>query len=152
MTRTVVSELEATGVPHGHLHVVASVAEDLVDLPEATVWQKTELARGIWLGIALGGFAGLLGGFLAIAFPPAGMVTGGTALITMTLAGAAVGALASALMASHEHNHDLDGFREAIERGEVLLLVDVPKKQVGRIKSLVLAHHPEAKIGVVRPG
>jgi hypothetical protein len=151
LTRAVVSELEAAGVPHNHLHVIASVARELEDLPEATVWQKTELAHGIELGVGLGGTAGLLGGVLAVAFPPTGLVLGGGALVAMALAGAGVGGLVSALMSSHDHNHDLDGYQDAIERGEILLLVDVPKKQVDHVKATILEHHPEAKIGVARP-
>lgn len=151
LTSEVVSELEAAGVPHGHLHVIASITQDLEELPEATVWQKTEMARGIELGIGLGGTAGLLGGVLAVAFPPAGLVLGGGAVVATALAGAGIGGVVSALMSSHAHNADLDTYQEAIARGEILLLVDIPKKQVDAITSLVMTHHPEAKIGVARP-
>jgi hypothetical protein len=152
VTRAIVSQLEAAGVPHRHLHVIASLTQDLEELPEATVWQKTEMAHGIELGIGLGGTAGLLGGALAVAFPPAGLILGGGALAATALAGAGIGGVVSALMSSHHHNANLDGYRDAIERGEILLLVDIPKKQVDGISSLVLKHHPEAKVGVARPG
>ena len=55
-------------------------------------------------------------------------------------------------MASHDHNHSLDSFQQAIEQGEILLLVDVPKSRVDEIKSLILQHHPEASIGIAKPG
>jgi hypothetical protein len=150
-TRTVVSELEDAGIPHSHLHAVASITQDLEDLPEAGVWQKTEMAHGLELGVGLGGMAGLLGGVLAVAFPPAGLILGGGALIATTVAGAGVGGVVSALMASHDHNHSLDSFQRAIERGEILLLVDVPKNRVDEIKALILQHHPEASIGIAKP-
>jgi hypothetical protein len=144
----IVKELEATGVPERHLHVIASIQQALDDLPEAGVLQKTELLHGIEVGAGLGGTAGILGGLLAMTFPPAGLVLGGGALLAGAAAGAGFGAVVTALLSSHEHNHDLDSFQRAIEQGQVLLMVDVPKKEVDATKALILEHHPEAKIGV----
>jgi len=78
----VVAELENAGVPERHLHAIASMAVSLDGLPEAGIIQKSELTHGVEKGIALGGVAGLLGGMLAMAFPPAGLVLGGGALFT----------------------------------------------------------------------
>jgi hypothetical protein len=83
-------------------------------------------------------------------FPPAGIVLGGGALLAGAAAGAGFGAVVSALMSSHEHNHDLTAFQDAIERGEILLMVDIPKGDVDKTKELILTHHPEAKIGVAK--
>jgi hypothetical protein len=149
--KTVVAELREAGVPEDHMHVVASIAQPVEGLPEATVWEKTELAHGIELGVGLGGAAGLLGGLLAVAFPPAGLVLGGGAVLASTAAGAGVGGVVTALLGSHEHNHDLDAFAEAIAAGRLLLMVDVPRGKVDRMQGLILKHHPEAEIGVARP-
>ena len=43
------------------------------DLPEATLWQKTDAVHGACLGVAIGGVAGALGGVLAVLFPPGGL-------------------------------------------------------------------------------
>ena len=75
---------------------------------------------------------------------------GGGALLAGAAAGAGFGAVITALLSSHEHNHDLDSFQRAIERGEVLLMVDINKKQVDDTKRMILEHHPEAKIGEVK--
>jgi hypothetical protein len=149
--KAVVGELESAGVPEHHLHVVASVAHDLGGLPEASVWQKTELAHGIEWGVGLGGVAGLIGGVLAVTFPPAGLVLGGGALLAGTAAGAGVGGAVSALLASHQHNHDLDYFRREIGAGKLLLMVDVPRGDVDATREMILKHHPEADIGVLKP-
>jgi len=150
-TQALVSELEQSGIAHNHLHAIASITQEIEDLPEATVWQKTELAHGIELGVGLGGMAGLLGGLLAVTFPPAGLVLGGSALVGTALAGAGVGGVVSALMSSHDHNHSLDQFQDAIESGQILLLVDVPRARVDEIRELILEHHPEAVIGIAKP-
>ncbi|EGV50585.1 hypothetical protein [Candidatus Endoriftia persephone] len=148
--RQVVAELEDEGVPEHHLHAIASLDQSLDGLPEAGVLQKTELAHGLEWGAGLGGVAGMLGGLLAVSFPPAGLVLGGGALLVGAAAGAGFGAVVSALLSSHEHNHDLDAFQRAIEAGEILLMVDIPRQRVDKIRELILNHHPEAHIGVAK--
>lgn len=149
--KRVVEELEASGIPDHHLHVVASLTQNLEGLPEASVWQKTELAHGIEWGISLGGVAGFLGGVLAVAFPPTGLVLGGGALVAGAAAGAGLGGMISAILGSHEHNHSLDHFRWEISSGRLLLMADVPRRQVDEIRGLILRHYPEAEIGVMTP-
>lgn len=147
--RLVVEEMEGTDIPASHLHVIAGLTHELKDLPAASVWQRTELAHGIEWGVGLGGVAGLLGGLLVVAFPPAGVVLGGGALLAGTAAGAGFGALVTALLGSQEHSHKLDAFQRALAGGQILLMVDVPRKREGEVKSTILKHHPEAEIGSV---
>ncbi len=146
---SVTRELEDRGVPDSHIHVLGSLEHDLKDLPEATVWETTELAHGIRFGLGLGGAAGLLGGLLAVTFPPAGLALGGGALLASTAAGAGLGVLVSALLGSQEHNHDLDAFQRAIDEGQLLMMVDVPRREEETIRSLVRSQHPEVLIGAV---
>jgi hypothetical protein len=147
--RLLVEELEAADIPPGHLHAIASLTHDLKDLPAASVWQRTEVAHGIEWGIGLGGVAGLLGGLLAVTFPPTGIVLGGGALLAGTAAGAGFGALVTALLGSQEHNHNLDSFQRALAAGQILLMVDVPRRREAEVKAAILKHHPEAQIGFV---
>jgi hypothetical protein len=150
--KKVVVELKNAGIPERHLHVIASLAVPLGDLPEATLLQKSELKHGIEKGIALGGGAGLLGGMLVVAFPPAGLVVGGAALLAAVTAGSAgFGALAMALISKDIHSKKLAAFEKDIAQGHVLLLVDVPKNDVEQWKKLITEHHPEAEIGVTAP-
>lgn len=147
--KKVVTELKNAGIPERHLHVVANLAIPLDDLPEATLLQKTELTHGIEKGIALGGVAGLLGGMMVVTFPLTGLVLGGAAMLTaVTVGGAGFGALAMGLISKDIHSNKLAAFEKDIERGQILLIVDVPKKAVEQWKKLILEHHPEAEIGV----
>jgi len=147
--KKVVAELEKAGIPEQHLHVVASLAIPLEELPEANLLQKTELTHGIEKGVALGGVAGLLGGLLVVAFPVTGLALGGAALLTaVTAGGAGFGALAMGLISKDIHSTKLAAFERDIERGHILLMVDVPKQEVEHWKKLVIEHHPEAEIGV----
>ncbi len=149
--KAVVDDLKENGIAGNHLHVVASLARDIDELPVATVWQKTELAHGIEWGVGLGGVAGLLGGVLAISFPPAGLVLGGGAIMAGVAAGAGFGAVVSAMLGVNEHSHELDHYQKAISRGSLLLMADVPRGRVDELGQLILKHHPEADIGVHEP-
>ena len=151
LTETIVKELENFGVPHRHLHAVASIDQSLEELPEANIWQRTELAHGLEWGTGIGGTAGLLGGLMTVAFPPGGIILGGGALLIGAAAGAGVGAAVMGLIKGHEHNHQLDDFKKEIEEGEILLMVDVAKKEVDEIREIILEHHPEAHIKVSEP-
>jgi hypothetical protein len=147
--KVLVLELQRQGVPEHHLHVVARLDQSLEGLPEAGVWQKTELAHGIEWGVGLGGVAGLIGGLLAVTFPPAGLVLGGGAVLAGSVAGAGVGGVITAMLASHEHNHVLDHFQREISRGKLLLMVDMAHGEIGRVRALIEKQHPQAEIGVL---
>lgn len=148
--RVIVDELKGNGIVASHLHVVASLSEHLDGLPEATAWQKTEIAHGIWIGIVLGGVAGLLASMLALTIPPPGMEIGVSAVLGSTVAGAGFGALASAFMKGHEHNRKLVQFDPEIEAGKLLLMVDVARSEVDATQQIIRKHHPEARIEVLK--
>jgi hypothetical protein len=114
--------------------------------------ETTEVVHGLEWGIIIGGGGGLLGGLLALAVPPPGLNLGHSAVVASTAVGAVFGAIVSALMSTHEHNHKLNSFERAIEQGELVLMVDVPRKRVDATKTLILKHHPEAEIAVAKPG
>jgi len=42
-------------------------------------------------------------------------------------------------------NTRLRRFQPAIDRGEILLMVDVPVRRIKEIRELILRHHPEAQ-------
>jgi hypothetical protein len=144
----VVQELRDGGIPDHHLHAVASAAVPMEGLPQATILEKSEFKYGLETGISVGGAAGLLGGLLAVTFPPAGLALGGGAILAMTLAGAGFGAVVSGLVAKDIPNHELEAFEAGIIRGKVLLLVDVPKSELEKWRAVILEHHPDAEISV----
>ena len=48
-------------------------------------------------------------------------------------------------------NSQLKAFQKAVEQGQLLMLVDVPKTRVEEIDTLVKQHHPEAEIAGTEP-
>lgn len=151
LTEIIVDELLQQGIPYSHMHTVAGIQHSLKGLPEANVWQRTELAHGLEWGTGIGGTAGLLGGLLTVAFPPGGIILGGGALLIGAAAGAGLGAAMLGLMKGHEHNHQLDDYKYEIEHGQILLMIDLPKKDVEKISDNILLHHPAAHIKVSEP-
>ncbi|MET0085852.1 MAG: DUF1269 domain-containing protein [Sedimenticola sp.] len=146
----VFSRLRESGVPERHMHVIAGLGTTIEELPEANVLQKTELLHGIIKGGVVGGAAGLVGGLLVVNFPPAGVIFDNSLLLPLSLAGAFIGAAASSLISSREHNRRLDPYQDALARGEILLLADVPKHEAGDLRQMITDAHPGARIGTHR--
>jgi len=148
LAKTIINELQQQGIARSHLHVVAGIEHSLKDLPKANIWQTTELARGILWGSVMGGLAGFAGSLFTLLFPPGGLELGINALLIWTAVGSGFGAAILGLVKGHEHNHQLDDFKKAIDQGEILLMEDIPKTTVERICSSILQHHPEADIRI----
>lgn len=144
ITKKIVDELLLARIEERHIHVLAKRGTPLEDLPEATFLQKTDFLPALEQGVALGGATGLLAGLVAIALPT-GLVLGGGALFAITLAGAGVGGLMSSMVGSSIGNRRIEQFQEAMEKGEFLLMIDVPRDRVEEIEAIIKKHHPEAE-------
>ncbi|RMD68776.1 MAG: DUF1269 domain-containing protein [Gammaproteobacteria bacterium] len=149
--RKIVEELLLARVEERHIHLIAKEGTPMEDLPEATFLQKTDFVPALERGLAIGGATGLLAGLVAMTFPPAGLVLGGAAVLATTLAGAGVGAWLSSMIGAALPNSRIKQFEEAIEKGEILMMVDVPKDRVHEIEELIKKHHPEAEVEGTEP-
>jgi hypothetical protein len=149
--RATMNELLLARIEVGHVHLLAR--RDMLpdDLPAATVLQKTDVVHGARLGALLGGIAGACAGVLFVMLPPSGAVLPlGTILFT-SLFGAAFGAWASSLAGAALPNSQLRRFHAEIDRGQVLMMVDVPMRRVEEITDLVARRRPEARSGGFEP-
>jgi len=149
--KTVVDELLIKRVDEHHIHVVAQEGTPMGDLPEANLLQKSDFIPAMERGLAVGGITGVLAGIAAVTFPPAGLVLGGGAILGTSLAGAGFGAWISGMIGMDVPNSQIEKFEGAIEKGEVLMMVDIPKTRVEEIEALVQSHHPEADMGGTEP-
>ena len=148
---TVVDELLLKRVDEHHIHVVAKEGTPMGDLPEANLFQKSDFIPAMERGLAVGGITGLLAGIAAISFPPLGVVFGGGAVLGTSLAGAGIGAWMSGMIGMDVPNSQIEKFEAAIEKGEILMMVDVPKERVAEIEALIQQHHPDADMGGTEP-
>jgi len=137
VARKVVDELLLARIAEDHIHVIAT--------------QKSDVIPALERGVAVGGATGIIAGVVAVTFPPAGLVLGGGALLGIALAGTGFGALMSTMIGVSTPNTRHTQFEEAISKGEILMLVDVPKERVENIEEMVKQHHPEADIEGTEP-
>lgn len=140
----IVNELLLERVEERHIQIVAKSGIALGSLPEASVLESSDFYPALEQGIALGGVTGLLGGLVAVALPT-GLVLGGGAVLAITLAGAGVGGLMSSMVGISAQSRRIEDYQAAIDRGELLLMIDVPRERVEEIETIVMKHHPEAE-------
>jgi hypothetical protein len=134
-----------------HIHVIAKEGVELGDLPEASLLQSSDVIPAVERGLAVGGATGILAGVAAVTFPPAGLVLGGGAVLATALVGSGMGAWMASMIGVDVRNSRISQFEEAVEQGEILFLVDVPKARVEEIEEMVKKHHPDADIEGTEP-
>lgn len=131
--RIAVMALKDLGITDTHISLAARPDIELETLPDTYTAETSDFAPGLKRGVALGGTTGLVAGLAAAAIPPLGITLAGGALLAIV--GAAVGAWASALAGSAIPNDLRRLFEGEIERGRVLLSVDVPAEQSAAVAS-----------------
>jgi hypothetical protein len=151
VSRKLVDELLLARIDVNHIHVIAKEGTQMEDLPEASLAQKSDLVPALERGVAVGGAAGILAGVIAVSFPPAGLALGGGALLAIALGGSGFGAIMSSMIGVSTPNTRLEKFEDAVNKGEILMLVDVPKDRVDEIEAMVKKHHPDADIEGTEP-
>ncbi len=149
ITHKIVDELKTEGIEERHIHILAKRDTPLEGLPEAGVSIKTDFLAAVERGAALGGTTGLLAGLVGLRF--AGFALAGGPILGVIMAGATIGSLMGGLAGMNSGNSRLKKFEEAIEQGEFLVLVDVPKDRIDAISQAISKHHPDAQFEGIQP-
>ena len=149
ITHKIVEELQSQGIEDNHIHILAKRDTPLEGLPEAGVSIKTDFLAAVERGVALGGTTGLLAGLIGLRF--AGFAMAGGPLLGIIMAGATIGSLMGGLAGMNSGNSRLKKFEAAIEQGELLVLVDIPRERIEPIRQLIVKHHPEAEFEGIEP-
>lgn len=148
--KKIVEGLLLARVEARRIHVLARPGTPLGDLPEASFLQRTDFIPGLEQGLVIGGLTGVIAGLLALILPM-GMALGGGTVLALTLAGAVIGAWISSMVGSSCSNRCIRQFQAAIENGELLTMIDVPRDQVEKIEAVVLKHYPAAECKGLEP-
>jgi hypothetical protein len=149
--KAIVNDLLLARIEERRIHVLAKEGTPLEDLPEAKLVQRSDLIPALERGAAAGGLTGLLAGLIAVTFPPAGLVLGGTAVLGITLFGTGFGAWMSSMVGVGIPSSRLTQFETAIAGGDLLMMVDVPRDRVEEIEAIVMRHHPDAELEGLEP-
>lgn len=143
-----VDKLEASGVPHGDISIVASNEGDrhagIVAPGSTSPTDESDAAdgagTGATLGTVLGGGAGLLTGLGLLAIPGVGPVVAAGWLVA-TLAGAGVGAAAGGLLGALTgaglSDADAETYAEGVRRGGTLVTVRADDALADRATSIL---------------
>jgi hypothetical protein len=148
---TIVDDLLLARIEERHMHVLAKRGTPLKALPEASLMQKSDFVPAVQRGLGLGGATGTLAGLVAVSLPPAGPVIAGGIILASALAGAGIGAWLGGMVGMNVPNTRLKRFEKAIEHGELLVMVDVPRERVDEITALVKQKHPDADVKGTEP-
>jgi len=142
-----VTSLEAAGVPHSDLSIVANNsdnwynADNKVDRDRDGVDDRAEGAgKGAGVGAAVGGAAGLLTGLGLLAIPGVGPVVAAGWLVA-TAAGAAAGGLTGgivgALTQAGVSDEDAQVYAEGVRRGGTLVTARVNDADTARLETIL---------------
>lgn len=143
--RTVVQDLEQSGISHSDISLVAN-ADAHGRYSGAHTDEKTTgtgAGMGAVAGGVLGGGAGLLAGIGALAIPGVGPVVAAGWLIA-TLAGAGIGAASGGLVGSLTgaglSRDEADVYSEGVKRGSSLVTVRAEEADAPRVEAILGKH------------
>lgn len=150
-----VHDLEAAGVPHDAISVVANNAHgehgdhDEKSSRSVAGGDKVgaDAGKGAGLGTVVGGAGGLLAGLGALAIPGLGPIVA-LGWLASTAAGAAVGSLVGAagggLVGALTHagvsDHDAHAYAEGVRRGGTLVTARVDGAHLAKAQSILMDH------------
>ncbi|WP_445216986.1 hypothetical protein ACKWRH_33390 [Bradyrhizobium sp. Pa8] len=142
-----VTGLEAAGVPHSDLSIVANNSDNWyntdkrVDRDRDGVDDRAEgAATGAGVGAGLGGAAGLLAGLGLLAIPGLGPVVAAGWLASTALgatAGAATGGVVGALTQAGVSDEEAPLYAEGVRRGGTLVSARVPDADRARYEAIL---------------
>jgi hypothetical protein len=148
--RRAVRDLEAAGVKHGDISIIASNAENWYDKDKGDTYPDRDLdgkddraeaaGAGAGLGAAAGGTIGALTGLGLMAIPGVGPVVAAGWLVS-TLAGAAAGAatggVLGALTQAGISDDDAQVYAEGLRRGGAVVSTRVEDQDAARLQAVM---------------
>ncbi len=146
-SRKVEEELLLARIEEKRMHFLGKRGTDMKDLPVATHAQKTGLIRGLFIGLLAGALTGALAGMYIYLNPDAvGMQVQPYIIFICAVVGAIAGAwISGPLIGASAPNAELEEYQQALQKGRILLMVDVPAKRVEEIRKIVKNLCPEAE-------
>jgi len=134
------------------MHFVAREDADMTGLHAANILQTSDVVRAAQMGLVIGGAVGaVLGIAAAVFFPVVGTEPQWGIAAVLAVVGAGFGAWSSSMIGVSTPSSRLKRFEAAIEQGQILLMLDVPRSRVQEIEDRLQALHPEAHLEGVEP-
>jgi hypothetical protein len=141
--RRTMTDLLESGIETRHIHFAGRDGLDLSGLHAANVLQTSHVIRAAQTGLVVGGATGMSTGLLvALFFPITGLEPQWEVAALLTVLGGVFGAWSSSMIGISIPSPRLERYENAIEQGQILLMVDVSCAQVQAVTSLLQAAHP----------
>ena len=147
--RTAVRDLEAAGVSHGDISIIASNADDSYDektktFPDRDLDGRDDRAEGAGTGAGIGAVAGgtigVLTGLGLMAIPGVGPVVAAgwlASLLVGAAAGGAAGGIIGALSQAGVNEEDAQVYAEGLRRGGAVVSARVNDADAPRLQALM---------------
>ena len=140
------SSLIEFGVEKDRIFIYDSLSEDLIALPEQSMWERNRrIPMGVW-GIIFGGLAGFASAYLRELSDP-GIPQNLYALVTVL--GAILGGVMFHVAAGNEHEKRLQEFQDSIYQRGLMLVTDVPRLEYRSIHQQIIARHAAQYLGSI---
>jgi uncharacterized membrane protein YeaQ/YmgE (transglycosylase-associated protein family) len=142
--RRTMDDLLLARIDEGHIRCVARDDTDMTGLHPANVLQTSDVVRAAQIGLVVGAASGALIGVLAeLFFPMFGDKPQWAVAAVLAVIGAPLGAWMASMIGVSVPSHRLRRFQSAIDAGQLLLIVDIPRSRVAEIEARLEAGHPE---------
>ncbi|MEZ5535357.1 MAG: hypothetical protein R3F02_07000 [Thiolinea sp.] len=136
-----------------HFHFMAKDEDDLQDLPLVDFVHRSDLIPSMGQGIFYGGLTGTLVGMLIYMMPSLLPQLQMGSILFMGVAGGVLGVWIAGMVGISIPNSRLKRFEKALERGHILLIVDIPEGRKKEITRLLNSEDgPDAKAAGLEPG
>lgn len=140
----IVSLLRSNGVEDTSISILGKDQQPRNDLTEAGEFENDAVPAGK-RGALIGGATGLLAGLGAVVVAP-GLALGGAAVALAAAGGATFGVLASSMIGSSVPNSQLREYEDAVERGELLMVVEVDDERREQVTALLHEKFPSIEL------
>lgn len=149
--RQVFNDLLLNRIEQKNIHFMTSGAQLPPDLPEANVFHKTDVVHGAESGMLVGGLLGAVLGVVLVLSELFGLSSEAATVLIATLGGILFGGWTAGMVAAALPNTRLNAFYPEIEKGKVLMILDVPARRIEEIEEVLAKRHPEMQFGGEEP-
>ncbi len=150
--RRVRDDLLLNRIEHRRISFMTGGADLPDDLPEANVLQRTDMVHGAESGMVMGAMLGIaVGALITFYFDISAESAEAVVVLIAAAAGLLFGGWAASMVAAALPNSRLKAFYPELEKGKLLMIVDVPARRVNEIERMLAERHPESGFGGEEP-
>lgn len=140
--RSTLNELLLARIEERHIRFMTDGRPIPNDLPEASLFHKTDVLHGAAFGMLCGAGLGIGLAFLMVSYLEI-KEAGALVFLASVFVGILFGGWAASLVGAALPNSQLAKFQPELEKGKLLLIIDVPARRIQQIEEILQQRHPE---------